>query len=93
MASYDVPILIAVLWWGSVALSATVSIGLIIIYIGRALGLAYDEGCLYSVKSDFEIRLFRVRPGKYERPKEKNPVRRPTRRLRDAIITLISSNT
>lgn len=93
MASCDVPILIAVLWWGSVALSATISIGLIIIYIGRALGLAYDEGCLYSVKSDFEIRLFRVGPGKYERPKEKTTRKKPSGRLRAAIIALISSNT
>lgn len=68
----------AVLWWLSVATSASISIGLIIIYTGRALGFAFDDGCLYNVKFDFKIRIYRTGHGKYERPKQPKRSAEPT---------------
>lgn len=65
----NIPLIILVLWWGSVACSSLLSISLIIIYICRVLGFRFCEGTLYHTKLDFELCFYKkkTKHGKYER--------------------------
>lgn len=65
----NIPLIVLVLWWFSVACSSFLSISLIIIYICRALGFRFNEGTLYHIKSEFELCLYKKKTtyGKYEK--------------------------
>jgi hypothetical protein len=86
----DVPTIISVMVWVMIGVSATITIGIILAYIFRALGLIFEDGCIYGTKKflDIEICVFSIQGGKYERPKGQKRCTKARTKQRAKIIPL-----